>query len=379
MKTKDSRLLVSVLFVLLLIIMALLIACGEKEETTTSAAVTTTTQAPSTTQAASTSETTQTTKAPESKAKVLRLAFPWPPGDDVTNNILMAVDAFNAQAAGKYVIEPHPGGSLLALPDSFDALRSGGVEMAGWPVAVFGSIVPMFNLAELPFAVNTMEGDAAYIEAMGPLYQKALKPYGIRLVFSIPSQGLDLIGVKHVKTLEEWKGLLCQTISPNIAKVVESLGGSGVAIDFTETYQALSKKVVDVSPTAISMVMGFKIYEVGKYITKCYLTPACLAIYMNQKVYDEMPPDIQTLVDNLLGKEIQSKIIANMVQNYHDNYAKMPSLGVDVYPLPKAERDRWAERVKPWAEELLSKVDPADADQVRQITQQLDQQYPYKD
>lgn len=379
MKRKPVCLLTTALMTLALLLAISLAACGEEETTTTAATSATTQSSVAETTQPPSSETTQATEGPETEGKVLRLAFPWPVGDDVTNNILMAVDEFNAQAAGKYVIEPHPGGSLLALQDSFDALRTGGVEMAGWPVAVFGSIVPMFNLAELPFAVNSMEGDAAYIEAMAPLYQKALEPHGIRLVFSIPSQGMDLIGVKHVKTLEDWNGLLCQTISPNIAKVVEALGGSGVAIDFTEAYQALSKKVVDVSPSAVSMMMGFKIYEVGKYVTRCYLTPACLAIYMNQEVYDKMPPDIQALVDNLLGKEMQAKIIANMVQNYHDNYNKLPELGVEIYSVPKAERDRWAEKVKPWVEELLSKIDPADAEQVRQITQQIDEQYPYTD
>ena len=50
-----------------------------------------------------------------------------------------------------------------------------------------------------------------------------------------------------------------------------------------------------------------------------------------------------------------------------------------VYPLPGAERDKWAEMVQPYADELLAGVDPATADQVKQTTKQLDEKYPYTD
>lgn len=83
-------------------------------------------------------------QANKGDAQVLRLACPWPVGDPVIVNIEdNFVKKFNEQAGGKYVIELHAGGSLLGLPDEFEAVKSGGVEMAGWPVAVFGSVVPV--------------------------------------------------------------------------------------------------------------------------------------------------------------------------------------------------------------------------------------------
>ena len=234
------------------------------------------------------------------------------------------------------------------------------------------------NFAELPFAVNSIEADAAYNAAMTPLYEQALEKFNIKNVFNFTCQGLDIVSVKPVKTLEDWKGLLCQTISPTTAKVVELLGGSGVALDFSEGYQALSKKVIEATLQSGSMVIQFKLHEVAKNISRAYLTPAAIAIYMNKGVYDKMPADIQQLVDKL-GKEAQEAINAKMIELYHTNYDKMAELGMDVYPLPKAERQRWAEKHVPYADEMLSTLDPAVADQLRQITEQLDQRYPYSD
>jgi TRAP-type C4-dicarboxylate transport system substrate-binding protein len=368
--TMRRPLFILIAVLLLVSMVGSLAACGSTTATETTVSGTETTQGQT---------ATTTGQVDTSKAKVLRLAVPWPTGDPVTNNIQEFVDKFNAQAGGQYVIELHPGGQLLALPDEFEALRSGGVEMAGWPVAVFGSVVPEFNLAELPFSVNSIEADAAYNVAMTPIYDKVLTAdHNIKPVFNFTCQGLDIISVNPVKTAADWNGLLCQTISPVTANVVEKLGGAGVALDFSEGYQALEKKVITAALESGSMIIMFKMNEVAKNLTRAYLTPASIGIFINEDIYNKMPKEIQDLVVKL-GQEAQASTNANMIQLYHTNYDKMADLGMTVYGLPAAERATWAEKLKPYADELLGKVDPATADQVRQITSDLDKQYPYSE
>lgn len=350
--------------VLLVSLLSVVVACGSQEGATSSQAGQT-----AVSQAAGVT----------GKAKVLRMAVPWPVGDPVTDNIQQNfVDKFNA-AQNQYVIELHPAGQLLAMPDAFEAVRTQAVEIAGWPTAVFGSIVPEFNLAELPFAVNSIEADAEYNVMMAPIYDKALTAkHNMKTVYNFTCQGLDIISVKPVKTLADWDGLLCQTISPVTAKVVELLGGAGVAMEFSEGYQALQKKVIESTLQSGSMVIMFKLNEVAKNITRAYLTPASIGAWINLDVYNGMPDDIKAIFDKC-GKDAQAAINANMIKLYHENYDKMASMGMTVYPLPSAEREKWAEKLKPYADELLSKVDPAVADQVRQVTKQLDEKYPYMD
>ncbi len=313
----------------------------------------------------------------EKETQVLRLAVPWPTGDPVTNNIQEFVDKFNDQAKGEYVIELHPGGSLLALGDSMDALRNGAVEMAGWPIGVFGSVDPVFACAELPFAVNSVEGDAAFTVEMMPLYDEVMTDkFNMKPVFCFTCLGLDIISVDPLETLDDWKGLLCQTISPQTAKVVELLGGSGVAMDFSEGYQGLQKKVIEASLQSGSMMIMFKMNEVAKHVTSAYLTPASIGIFINLKTFNGMPKDIQDLVVKL-GKEAQTSTNSNFIKIYEENYNTMTSLGIDVYPLPNLEREKWAELCRPYAEELLAEMDKDIADKLRSITQELDSKYPY--
>ncbi len=361
----------------------LLAACGEgpKESGTATSGVTSASTQGSET-ATTTPESTVSTQGQGAggKATVLRLAIPNPADDPVTVALQQGfVERFNERAAGKYVIEVHPAGSLVSMGESFQAVQTGAVEMADWAIGVFGSVDPVFNLAELPFAVNSIEADVVYTQKTRALYDKiATSKYNMKCLLVGTLQGLDIISVKPVKTLEDWKGLLCQTISPITANIVKQLGGSGVAIDFSEAYQAMQKKVIEASPEASSMILTFKLYEIAKYLTKVYLTPTSLGLWINLDVYNKMPADVRQILDQC-GEEGQEAFNEAMVEAYRENFGKLAELGMEVYPLPAAERSRWAERVKPYTEEILASLEPAVADEVRAIISDLDRQFPYQE
>jgi TRAP-type C4-dicarboxylate transport system substrate-binding protein len=308
---------------------------------------------------------------------VLRLAVPWPIGDPVTNNVQEFLDKFNAQADGKYVIELHPGESLVATNDSMDALRTGSVEMAGWPIGIYGNLDPVFSCAELPFVVNSVEGDAALTVEMLPLYDEVMtEKFNTKPIFAFTCLGIDMMSKEPVHTLADWDGLLTQTISPQTAKVVELLGGAGVAMPFAEGYQGLQKGTIEASLQSGSMMIMFKMNEVADYVLSAYLTPASIVIAINLEVYNDMPKDIQELIVKL-GKEAQASTNEFFVNVYWKNYDTMEDLGITVYRLPKAERDIWAEKLDPYAEELFAEMDPDMANKIRAIAEDLDKKYPY--
>jgi TRAP-type C4-dicarboxylate transport system substrate-binding protein len=366
---------------LLVFLVGALAACGGDDATDTTAS---TAAAPAGSDATTentdagtaATEATETTAAAKTEGrKVLRWASPHPLGDPVTVPQEEFVAAFNA-AQDKYTIELHASGALMGMPDEFEALQNKAVEIAEWPVAVFGSVVPELNLAELPFAVNSIEADAAYNQKMHPIYAKAVEKYNMRPVFVFTCQGLDVISLEPIKTIDDWKGLLCQTISPVTAGVVKVLGGSGVAMDFTEGYQGLQKKVIEATLQSGTFVNMFKLYEVAKNVTRAYLTPAAIGIFINQDVYNEMPDDIKAIFDKLAA-EAEVATNAKMIELYYSELEEMKKNGMNTYNIPAAERAVWAEKVKPFSDEILSKVDPAVADEVRKIAQELDQQFPY--
>ena len=317
------------------------------------------------------------TLASEKKPTVLRLAAPWPPMDPVTVQIEAFAERFNKRAAGKYVVQIHPGESLMKMGESFDGLRTGATEMAGWPIGVFASVDRRFAAAELPFLANNAEVDAAIQVDLMPLYSEFMeKRYNMKPVFTFTCLALDIIGTKPIRTAADWKGVLTQSISPQSAKFIEAMGGAPVAMPFVEGYQALQKKVVDATMVSPQFMIMFKLNEVAKYITYGYLIPASLMIAVNMDTFKKMPTDVQDILveEGLLAQKRTNDFFIGAAK---ENAKTLAELGLEVYQLPKAERDQWAETLKPYCDSLFEKMGPEFSSQVKQIAAEANSKYPY--
>jgi TRAP-type C4-dicarboxylate transport system substrate-binding protein len=310
---------------------------------------------------------------------VLRLAVPSPEGDPIVTNIENWVKDFNAQAKGKYVIEIHPGESLVKFADSLDALRTGAVEMDVWPIGAFSSVDPNFAAAELPFLVNSVQADAAMQVEMLPVYDEITKKkFNCKVLYSFTCLGVDIMSTKPIHDLNDWKGLLVQSVSPQTAKFVELLGGAPVSMGFADAYQALQKKIIEATCQSTSFMIQFKLEEVAKYVLSGYLTPAAVAVAINLDTYNKMPKDMRDLLDKIC-KQAQTDTNNFFIDVYNKNLDTLTNSGVTVYRLPKVERDKWAELLKPYDEELYSKMDADFAKKVKDIGTGLDQKYPYQE
>jgi TRAP-type C4-dicarboxylate transport system substrate-binding protein len=318
-----------------------------------------------------------TQEAAPAKTVVLRLSGPWPPGDPVTDQLQGLVDKFNSKANGKYVIELHSGAELVKIPESVDAVRTGAIEMCGWPIGVFASIDPRFAAAEVPFLANNVEADAAMQVTLLPKYSQFMEEkFNSKAIFSFTCLALDVLSTRPVKTAADWKGLLTQAVSPQASKFIEAMGGAAVPMDFPEAYQALQKKVVDATMQSSSMMIMFKLNEVAKYVTRGYLIPASIIIAINLDTFKKMPKDLQNaLVD--VGKQQQKEANDHFIKVAQENTTTLTQMGIDVYNLPKTERDTWQAMVKSYSDSLISAMGDFGND-VLKASEDANKKYPYK-
>jgi hypothetical protein len=175
----------------ILSMVACVAACGSDEEPASSD----TTAAPGNTDTTAAGDATETTAAaatdstaPSGDRKVLRLACPWPQDD--TPEILCVGSPMPSMR-----LRVNTSSSCIRVAPftpwrtSSTPLTTGGVELVGFPVAVFGSIVPEFNIAELPFAINSIEADCEFNKAMRDFYNEFLpEKYNMRAVLGFTLQ-----------------------------------------------------------------------------------------------------------------------------------------------------------------------------------------------
>jgi TRAP-type C4-dicarboxylate transport system substrate-binding protein len=202
------------------------------------------------------------------------------------------------------------------------------------------------------------------------------KKFNSKAIFSFTCLALDVCSTKPVKTEADWKGLLTQSVSPQSAKFIEAMGGAPVAMPFPEGYQALQKGIVNATMQSSSMMIMFKLTEVGKYVTRGYLIPASLIIAVNMDAFKKMPPNMQNILVEV-GKQQQKETNDYFIKIAQENTKTLTKMGEEVYALPKGERDRWAKKVQAYCDSLLKAMEPEFSAQVKKIAAGVNAKYPY--
>jgi len=369
---KKHWLLLSVLVLVVALFGSLVSACGEDEATTTTAGATATTAGGATDTTAAGGEST--TVVTTGETVVLKMA------SAATGNYVDIeqefVDAFNARCAPAYVIEFYPSEQMLGFFEMLDGIRTNACDLAALTPNFYSADDERLGVVELPFLLNNLQAHIAAIPKLMPLYGGILEEkFNQKLVGLHNYTGMALLSKKPVKTLDDWKGLLVQSLSPITADMLASLGASPVTGQpYTEGYSLLEKGTVDAVINAPASMRIFSLTDVAKYCTWAYMTPAVHGYSVNLDVWNSLPPDIQTAMSEEAVKN-SAYIDQWMVDEWERDKAAILEAGVEIYEVPQDEIDKWKEACQPVWDEQMAKLGEF-GQQVKAICDEANAQYP---
>jgi TRAP-type C4-dicarboxylate transport system substrate-binding protein len=285
-------------------------------------------------------------------------------------------DAFNARCGPDYTIEYYPAGEMLAFPELLDGIRTGAADI--------GAVTPNANSAdeaklgavEIPFLLNNLEAHIYAVPKLKPLYAEILeKQFNQKLLCLHNYTGMALISTKPVKTLDDWKGLMVQSISPVISNMIEALGGAPVSGQpYTESYSLLEKGTVDAVITAPAAMRIFALPDVAKYMTSAYMSPALHGFSINLDSWNKLPKNIQDIL--LEEAEKQSDVIDNWLRGeWKTDHESLAASGVDIYTVPQDEVAKWKAACQKVTDELLAKYGDF-GQKVMDIANEANAKYP---
>lgn len=87
-----------------------------------------------------------------------------------------------------------------------------------------------------------------------------------------------------------------------------------------------------------------------------------------------MPKDVQEILIEEAWK-VSDVMAAAHIQSDKEDKEILEGLGMEVYDLPKAERDRWVEAVKPYVDEKLTSLGDI-GDKIREIAEKANAENP---
>jgi TRAP-type C4-dicarboxylate transport system substrate-binding protein len=322
----------------------------------------------------------QTTPQPTKTKEpiTIRLIQPAPPGDQLVTKDEALAERFNKRAGGEYVIKVYPSETLAKVPEYFDAVRTGAAEMAaiGWPIFTFQD--SRLGLIALPFLFDSVEGFAAIQDELVTLYEPVFEEtFNAKPLGAFCTGGMDYVGNKPVKVLDDWKNLLIGAIDAPLAYMVDQWGAGSQVIMWVDLYGALEKNVVDGAMNGLHGTINMKMTDVINYVTVLYSESGMNGYTINLDVWNKMPANIQ----NILLEEV-----ATTCKEYNDLFVgydktdpeEISAMGINVYYLPKAERDKWKALVMSYTNEELDKGGEIGA-KLRQLAEDANKKYPYKE
>ena len=316
----------------------------------------------------------------QKKPVVLRLVVPAPEGDwPLTYKDKELAKRVNERVKGAYVMEVHAGGALAKLPEYFDAVRIGAVEMADSPWGMYSNLDPRLSIIETPFLFNTMDAATAAIKQLVPLYDQILQEkFNAKGLCLMNTGGIQLFSTKPVKTLADWKGLLVGGISPTTSEMIKYLGGSPVTIMWTDMYEGLQKKVIDATTQGTHGALIMSMMDVCKHATIFFGVAAWNGISINLDVWKKMPKDTQKILQEEINwtADWMNKTTATVVGD--GDMKAYKEKGVSVYFVPKDERDRWEKLLIPYKEKQMASFGEF-GQKVKKIADDVNKRFTYSE
>ena len=149
---------------------------------------------------------------------------------------------------------------------------------------------------------------------------------------------------KPVNTLDDLKGMKIRCTGM-AAKIVTALGGVPVAMPMGETYDALSRGVVDGSMAPQESLQGWKWGEVVKYTIENFGSSYSTGFFvvMNKEKWNSLPPDVQKIIEKVNEEWIEK---TGKVWDEIDKEGREFTLsrGNQIIALSKEEDEKWAKR-----------------------------------
>ena len=256
---------------------------------------------------------------------------------------------------GKVQITMHYGGTLTPADKCYDGVIRGisdvGMSVCGYTRGRF----PLTEVVELPIGHKSgwvvTKTINEFINKFKP------KEFDDVKMMYMHAHGPGLLHTKKlVNKLEDVRGMKVRAFGA-VTKIVTALGGAPVSMPMGETYEALSRGVVEASIAPYEALQGWKWGEVVKFTVEAWgmAYSSAFFIAMNKDKWNALPPDIQKIIE---------KVNEEWIDKHGKAWDEIGKAGKDftiqrgnqIITLSADENRRWEKALKPLYDEYVKSM-----------------------
>lgn len=168
------------------------------------------------------------------------------------------------------------GGSLLGPKDTVDGLRDGVADMGQVAFSYFPAQFPyttligdLAMLGRNPMAVTAATTEYTMMDCKP--CQQEYRNAGIVHLGATSTAAYQLLSVKPLVNVEDFKGVKVRTPGLVWDRWVESLGGTSVSIPANEMYEGMSRGQLDAALSSTGSLKSYSLWDVAKNVTEVSL------------------------------------------------------------------------------------------------------------
>lgn len=283
------------------------------------------------------------------------------------NVIVPWIEEVKRRTNSRVEITVFPGASLCKPAQQYECAKSGIADIAwgvtGWTPGRF----PLTSVLELPFIQKT---SAAGNQMLADLWEKYIKKEydDVHLLYLFLAPAVHVhTSSRPIRTLEDLRGLKIRVTNAVQGDALGMLGGTQVGMPAPQIYEAMSQRVIDGFTLTYEALLPFRLLEVSKHHTEVSLSAAVFATFMNKAKYESLPPDVRKVIDETTSPASGYWRRVGEIWDRGEVAARKAVVDrkAEIYVLPKEERRRWRDTVKPlddkWAAGLEAKGLPGRA------------------
>jgi TRAP-type C4-dicarboxylate transport system substrate-binding protein len=207
---------------------------------------------------------------------------------------------FGKRTNGRVKCNYFPRSTMTPGPQTFDSVMKGVCDIGFTALGYTPGRFPLMEVFDLPTGVKTsVQGTLLQNDFLKHFKPKELEQ--VHTLFLLAPSAFVIHSKNPVKRLEDLKGMKIRVTGAMAVDVMKTLGAVPVVISIADSYDALSKGVVDGIIASLETLQTFKYNEVTKYTTifpKSGLG-ACGGIFMNKQKYESLPADVRSIIDKL--------------------------------------------------------------------------------
>ena len=262
-------------------------------------------------------------------------------------------DEINKRTNGSVEITLYPAGTLTKAPQCYEGVVNGISDIGMSCFAYTRGRFPVMEGVDLPLGYPT--GMAATKTATAFARDIAPEELSDVQLLYIHAHGPGILASKKpVKSLDDMKGLKVRATGLS-SKIVESLGGTPVAMSQPETYEALQKGVVEATFCPMETLKGWKQGEVINDVidTSVIGYTTSMFVVMNKDSWAKLSPEQQAVIEEVSNEWVE-KHGAAWDQADVEGLAFVEGLGCETYELSPEQKKTWTEAVQPILEEYVT-------------------------